>query len=112
MFPALSRNLTGAWYVPKSSFSRNFEESPFNGVAGLQNTFCNATKNELLTKFIKGALKFPENFQEVISNEVPYQKFTDLQTADFSLACIKTPEITPAVEFFSSEAGANGFSTE
>ena len=51
------------------------------GVAGLQYTVCNATKNELLTKFLKCALKLTENFQEVISTEVPYQKFTDLQTA-------------------------------
>ena len=50
-------------------------------VAGLQYTLCNATKNELLTKFHEGSFKFTENFQEVISNGVPYQKFTDLQTA-------------------------------
>ena len=56
-------------------------------VAGLQYTFCSATKNELLTKFYEGAFKLTENFQEVISNEVPYQKLTDLQTAAFSLAC-------------------------
>ena len=31
--------------------------------------------------------KFTENFQEEISNGVPYQKFTDLQTAAFSFAC-------------------------
>ena len=51
------------------------------GVAGLQCTVCNATKNELLTKFLKCDLKLTENFQEVISTEVTYQKFTDLQTA-------------------------------
>ena len=51
------------------------------GVAGLQYTVCNATKNELLTKFLKCALKLTENVQEVISTEVPYRKFTDLQTA-------------------------------
>ena len=66
----------------------------------------------MLTKFLKVALKFTENFHEVISNEAPYQKFTGLQTADFSLACFKTPEITPTVDKLSSEAGANGFSTE
>ena len=52
-------------------------------VAGLQYTFCNATKCELQTKFFEGAFKFTENFQEVNSNRVPYQKFTDLQTAAF-----------------------------
>ena len=36
------------------------------------------SKNELLTKCLKGALKPTENFQEMISNEVPYQKFTNL----------------------------------
>ena len=53
---------------------------------GLQYTFCNATKNELLTKFLEGAFK-TENFQEVMSDEVPYQKVADLQTTAFSLAC-------------------------
>ena len=51
-----------------------------------------------------------ENFQEVISTEAPYQKFTDLQTA--ALRVFKVPEVTSMVEFLSSEAGANGFSTE
>ena len=60
--------------------------SLLTGVASLQYTFCDATKYELLTKFLEGALKFTENFQEAIFNEVPYQKFTDLQTAAFSLA--------------------------
>ena len=41
-------------------------------VAGLQSTVYNATKNELLTKFVKGALKLIENFQEMISNGVPF----------------------------------------
>ena len=57
------------------------------GVAGLQYTVCIATKNELRTKFLTGALELTENFKEVISNGVSYQKFTDLQTAAFSLAC-------------------------
>ena len=41
-------------------------------VAGLQSTVYNATKNELLTKFVKRALKLTENFQEMISNRVPF----------------------------------------
>ena len=56
-------------------------------VASLQYIFCSATKHELLIKFLEGAFKFTENFQEVNSNGVPYQRFTDLQTAAFSLAC-------------------------
>ena len=47
-------------------------------VAGLQYTFCNATKYELLTKFPEGVFTLTENFQEAISNRVPYEKFADL----------------------------------
>ena len=53
------------------------------GVAGLQYSVCNATKNELLTKFLKCALKLTENVEEMISTEIPYQTFTDLQTYVF-----------------------------
>ena len=71
------------------------------GVAGLQYSVCNATKNELLTKFLKYALKLTENFQKVISTEVPYQKFTDLQTA--ALLVSKVLKVTSVVDpFFSS----------
>ena len=42
------------------------------GVAGLQSTVSNASTNEFLTKFLKGTLKFSENFQEVISNGFPF----------------------------------------
>ena len=80
------------------------------GVAGWQCTVCNATKNKLLTKFLKCALKLTENFQDVISTEAPYQKFIELQTA--ALRVFKAPEVASMVEFLSSETGANGFSTE
>ena len=80
------------------------------GNASLQYTVCNATKNELLTKFLKLAFRLTENFQEAVSTEAPYQKFTDLQTA--ALRVFKAPEIASMVEFLSTEAGANGFSTE
>ena len=80
------------------------------GVAGLQYTVCNATKSELLTKFLQCALKLTENFQEVIFTKVPYQKFTDLQTA--ALRVFKTPKVTSMVEFLSSETGVNVFSTQ
>ena len=53
------------------------------GVAGLPYTVCNATKNELLTKFLKFALKLTEKTQKVIPTEMPYQNFTFLQTATF-----------------------------
>ena len=42
------------------------------GVAGLQYTAFNVIKGELPTKFLKGALKLIENFQEVVSNGIPY----------------------------------------
>ena len=60
---SVKKNLTRAWYVPKNGLSKNFEKSPFiKGVAGLQYSVCNATKNKLLTKFLKCALKLTENF--------------------------------------------------
>ena len=43
--------------------------------------------NELITKFLKGALKLTENFQEMISNGVPYQEFIDPQVAALGLGC-------------------------
>ena len=55
-------------------------------------------------------MKLTEDFQEVIPTEAPYQKFTDLQTA--ALRGLKAPEVASTMEFLSSEAGANGFSTE
>ena len=53
--------------------------------AGLQYIVCNAARN--LTKFLKGVLKLTENFQEVVTNMLPYQKYTGIQAAAFSLAC-------------------------
>ena len=44
-------------------------------------------QNELLTEFLKGALKLKENSQDRISNGVPYEEFTDLQTVAFTLGC-------------------------
>ena len=55
-------------------------------------------------------MKFTEYFQKVTSTEGPYQKFTDLQSA--ALRVFKAPKAASMVEFLSSEAGANGFSTE
>ena len=46
------------WYLPKSSSSRNYL---LTGVAGLQFPDRKATKNELLTKFLKDLLKISEN---------------------------------------------------
>ena len=74
---------------------------------GLQYILCNATKKEVVTKFLKGALKHTQNFQEVI--------YSDLQTCKLQLSALcdfKTHEITSTADFLSLEAGANGFSTE
>ena len=43
-----------------------------NGVTGSQPTVFNATKNKLLTKFLKNALKLTENVQELISHGVSF----------------------------------------
>ena len=81
---------------------RKVARSPLlTGVAGLQYTVCKTTENELLTKFLKCVLKLTENFQEVISTEVPYQKFTDLQTAAEHV--FKAPKVVHGgVPFFRS----------
>ena len=50
-----------------------FRKVPFLEISrSLQSTVYNATKSELLTKFVKDALKLTENFQEMISNGVPF----------------------------------------
>ena len=84
----------------------------FIGVAGLQYTVCNTTRNELLTKFLKGVLKLIENFQEVVSKRFLIRNIQTHKLQLSALRVFKTPEITSTVEFLSSEAGANGFSTD
>ena len=54
--------------------------------AGLQYIVSNAARNYHLTKFLKSVLKLTGNFQEVVSNIVPYQKYTDIQASAFNLA--------------------------
>ena len=77
-FATPSRNLTRAWYVPIVTLLEISRSPLLIGFAGLQYIVCNA---------VKGVLKLAENFQEVVSNMVPYQKYTDIQAAAFSLAC-------------------------
>ena len=55
------------YYIPKSSSPRNFEKFPFNQIC-LRSTGCNATENEILTKFPKGVQKIYENVQEETGN--------------------------------------------
>ena len=84
----------------------------FIGVAGLQYTVCNATRNELLTKFLKGVLKLIENFQEVISKRFIIRNIQTYKLQLQTLRDFKTPEITSTAKLLSSEAAANGFSKE
>ena len=84
----------------------------FIRVARLQYTVCNATWSELLTKFLKGILKLIENFLELVSK---WFLIRNIQTYKLQLSAMrvfKTAEVTFTMEFFSSEAGTNGFSTE
>ena len=60
------------WYVPKSCSSRNFGKFSINPATGLESTGCQATKNTLLTKFLKGVLKISVNFHEELYNGVPF----------------------------------------
>ena len=47
--------------------------SPSTRATGLESTGCQATKNTLLTKFLKGVLKISVNFHEELYNGVPFQ---------------------------------------
>ena len=69
--------------------SRNFEKSPFNKSCRLTVESLNATKNKLLVNFLKGVLKFIENFQEMISNDFPYQKFQTCKLLPSALCVFK-----------------------
>ena len=86
---------------------REISRSPLlTGVPGWQYTVCNSTKSKHITKFLKCALILTENFQEVISTEAPYQKFTDLQTA--ALRVFKVPEVTSMVDSFLQKQALTG----
>ena len=84
----------------------------FIGVTDLQYTVCNATRNELLTTFLKGVLKLIENFQEVVSKRFLIRNIQTYKLQLSALRVFKTPKITSTVQSLSSEAGANGFFTE
>ena len=69
---SLFSKVTGYFYIPqiyrklyhllKSTSSKNFAKFPFNWSCKL--TGCKATKNELLTRFLKSVLKMSESTQE------------------------------------------------
>ena len=75
----------------------------FIGVAGLQYTVCNATRNELLSTFLKGVLKLIENFGEVVSKRFIIRNIQTCKLQFSTFRVFKTPEITSTVEFLSSE---------
>ena len=51
------------------------------GVVGLQSIDCNATKNLLLIKVLKGVFKISENSQQKVCGGVPFQNIAGLQSA-------------------------------
>ena len=63
-------------------------------------------------KFLKGALKLTENFQEVTLKGFLIRNLQTCKMLLSAVSVVKTPEITSTVKFLSSEAGANRFSTE
>ena len=79
-------------------------------LSGVQAHSLYASKNELLS-FLKVLQNLKKNFQEVISNVVPYQNLKTCKIQLSAVSFFKTLEITSAVEFLSSEAGTNRFST-
>ena len=86
-------------------------------VASLQNSVCDATKNELLTKFLKCASKLTENFTLkfyffILKWFLLRFLIEIYRPANCRLCVFKTPKVASIVEFLSLEAGANGFSTE
>ena len=86
----------------KVAFLEISKRSLLTAVAGLQSTVNNGTKSELLTKFVKGVLKLTENFQEMISNGVPFLLVTvqPYKLQPSAVRVFKTPEIMSPVESF------------
>ena len=96
-------------------------EFPFNKIVRLYATAYYLLKNPLQIlswgcRLFKGVLKILENVQEKLCYEVPFSKLQVFKLQPPTLPCMllkfwKTPEITCAVEFLFTEAGANRFST-
>ena len=83
----------------------------------LKTAFLEIPRSPLLTEVPGLQYKICEDtqsgkFQEVIRNGISYQKLTTCKLHVSVLRVFKTPEVESAVEFLSSEAGANGSSTE
>ena len=67
----------------KSNSFKNWRSHALTGIAGLPSTISNASKNELLTKFLKGALEFTKSFQDVISMVSAIQEFNNSVLFEF-----------------------------
>ena len=96
-------------------------EFPFNKIVRLYYTVHYRLKNPLQTFFwscriFRGVFKILENVQEKLCCGVPFNKLQVFKLQPPALPCMflkfwKIPEITCAVEFLFTEAGANRFST-
>ena len=73
----------------KKKLFKNSRSPLFIGGAGLQYTVCNATRNELLTKFLKECFETYRKFPGSGLRKGPYQIYLDLQIAAFNLACFQ-----------------------
>ena len=72
--------------------------------AGVQYVLCNAARNQISKRCFETYRKFPGS--GISRNTRTYK----LRLS--ALRVFKTPEITSMAELYSSEAGANDFSTE
>ena len=71
----------------KVALIRSSRDFSFTGVVGLQSTGCNATKDGLLTKFLKVVWKILENFKEEVCNGLPFYKKEGLKIQALNLTC-------------------------
>ena len=96
-------------------------EFPFNKIVRLYSTAYYRLKYPLQIllwscRLFKGVLKILEKVQEKLCYGVPFSKLQDFKLQPTAIPCMflkfwKIPEITCAVEFLFTEAGANRFST-
>ena len=83
----------------KSYSSRNLEKFPFNRIQRLAEYSLQRCQKHL-TRFLKDVLKLTENFQEVVSNLIPYQNTQTYMLPFSTLRVFKTPEMASITEFF------------
>ena len=69
--------------LQKVALLKIWRSHPLTGIAGLPSTIWNGSKNEFLIKFLKGALKFTESFQDVTSMVSAIQEFSNSVLLEF-----------------------------